>query len=284
MIISIRLGCLIMAVVLMTTRSTTFAFVVFVPPPSSLLSMLIHQHCRPVQPVTLRMGSTHHEEQVARFVGDGDGVGYSIEQVSSRDRALDIWVFRNWSPPLADYLAQNPEYASNPEEALRRLTPFHNDQGRKIVLSGGEFVHFVACRTRGENREQQQQQQQQQEGDRGVDISQRTRGVVAHVDVHRKESAPSSGQTMEVDATDGDVILEMKNLLVDENYRRQGIARALVEAVQKHAAQQCDNTATSATVYLHVELDNDAAIPLYLSLGFEFDAKEESRMNWTTTC
>jgi ribosomal protein S18 acetylase RimI-like enzyme len=88
----------------------------------------------------------------------------------------------------------------------------------------------------------------------------KTHGVVGVVDVHRK---PNSA------------LLELKNLRVHETGRRQGIASALVEAVQEYARK------ISGAVYLNYDQDNEAAIRLYLSRGFQLDPKEELKMIWT---
>ena len=172
---------------------------------------------------------------------------FPIKEVANRAEASAVMAFWNYSLPLDEFLTDNPDFG--PAEALKLLTPFHNDQGQKQVLSGGEFVHFVAT-------------------------DPVTGLLAATVDVHRKE-----------ETDDGGVTVELKNLRVKDQYRRRGIARDLVEAVKNHAIQQCRQLrATKATVYLHVELNNDAATPLYVSQGFEFDEREECKMAWTSTC
>lgn len=54
---------------------------------------------------------------------------------------------------------------------------------------------------------------------------------------------------------------EIHTLAVDPAYQRQGIGRALLRALLEHAC--------GATVFLEVRTDNEAAIQLYRSEGFE---------------
>jgi ribosomal protein S18 acetylase RimI-like enzyme len=100
------------------------------------------------------------------------------------------------------------------------------------------------------------------------DLAKRTHGVIASVDAHQ-----------EADVDKG-VMVELKNLRVDEGFRRRGIARALVEAVKEYAREVCNERMT--TVHLAIELDNVGAIKLYKSQGFQQDPIEERRLLWKT--
>jgi ribosomal protein S18 acetylase RimI-like enzyme len=53
------------------------------------------------------------------------------------------------------------------------------------------------------------------------------------------------------------------NVAVHPNYRRQGIARSLTSAALDHSRKR-----GAGSAWLHVREDNDAAVGLYLSLGF----------------
>ena len=176
-----------------------------------------------------------------------------------------MMVFWNYSQPLEDYLSQHcPDESSSEatiEEALKLLTPFHNDHGQKQVLSGGEFVHFIASVVHDDDDDDENNE------------------LAATVDVHQNNEIDTAGGVRMI-------VLELKNLRVKDQYRRRGIGRALVQTVQNYAREQCSQQlgAIKATVYLHVELDNDSAIPLYISQGFQFDSNEECKMTWTCSC
>lgn len=57
---------------------------------------------------------------------------------------------------------------------------------------------------------------------------------------------------------------EIENIAVDHDYRRQGIARALLDRAINHVS-----TRGARTIYLEVRESNDTAQKLYESAGFE---------------
>ena len=161
---------------------------------------------------------------------------FTIEQVSNRRRALDVFVFRQWSVSAADYqqtwLDQHDE-ALTEQEAVERLTPGIDDNGRDTTILGGPIVSFVALVS-----------------DEHFD---RTHGVAATVDAKLEEQH-----------------VYLKNLLVDERARRRGVASALVAAVKVFT-----ETTPADEVVLHVERHNGNAIAFYEKEGFEFAEENE---------
>ena len=61
--------------------------------------------------------------------------------------------------------------------------------------------------------------------------------------------------------------LFLKNMIVDENFRRQGFARRLLARVEEHAKER-----GIRDVYLEVLANNEGAMRLYTQQGFEFTA------------
>ena len=59
--------------------------------------------------------------------------------------------------------------------------------------------------------------------------------------------------------------LFLKNMIVDENFRRQGFARRLLGRVEEHAKER-----GIRDVYLEVLANNEGAMRLYEKQGFEF--------------
>jgi ribosomal protein S18 acetylase RimI-like enzyme len=73
----------------------------------------------------------------------------------------------------------------------------------------------------------------------------------------------------------GKRILMLANIAVDPEYRRQGIARSLVEMALEHSrARRAD------AIWLHVRADNPGAVQLYQSLGFE---QRSIRTTWRSS-
>jgi ribosomal-protein-alanine N-acetyltransferase len=69
---------------------------------------------------------------------------------------------------------------------------------------------------------------------------------------------------------------EILTIAVDEQYKRQGIGRKLVEQAQKHAFRE-----GAKTVFLEVAEDNDAARALYEACGFsEHGRRKDYYRRW----
>lgn len=91
-------------------------------------------------------------------------------------------------------------------------------------------------------------------GARGSSSSSRSR-VVGTVDVFEREAEGSTLPRR----------LFLKNMIVDEAFRRQGFARRLLSRVEEHA-----RNIGIKEVYLEVLANNEGAIQLYTQQGFQF--------------
>lgn len=166
------------------------------------------------------------------------GDDFTIEQVSDRSRALDVFVFREYSVSADEYQKQQLEQYGKvvtEQEAIRQLTPTIDDNGRDTAILSGPMVTFIAVSTKRE------------------DVYQRTHGVVAAVDAILK----------------GDHVY-LRNLLVDERVRGCGLGRALVSAVKN-----CTKQSPVSKIILHVNRRNVNAVALYETEGFELQEERD---------
>jgi len=160
---------------------------------------------------------------------------YAIEQVRDRQRALDVSVFRSFSISATEYqqkLLDEHQENITEQEAVEYLTKGINDAGQQTGILGGPLFSFVAvCEGFG-----------------------RTHGVVAAVDAKLNEDH-----------------VYLKNLAVDEQLRRRGVASALVTAVKSFT-----ETTPVHQVVLHVDRQTNVnAVALYLKEGFDFEEERE---------
>lgn len=166
---------------------------------------------------------------------------FCIEQVSNRHRALDVMVFRSIRLTAAEYQQQwldEHDESLTEQEAVERLTPSIDENGRDTSILGGPLVTFVVICNSIENDSN----------------FARTHGVVAAVDAKLNQDH-----------------VYLKNLDVDERVRRRGLASALVTAVKDYTKASPVNE-----VVLHVERPNNVnAIALYEKKGFEFQEERE---------
>ena len=130
-----------------------------------------------------------------------------------------------------------------------------DDNGQDLWFSGGErglLKQFAAI-------------MKNEQGDEdGLDI---TNAVIGAADIHLR--------SFERDKL-YHVGIEVKNVRVDSSFRRQGVARSLMDEIQNHVRAHH----SSAEVYLHVDVDNLAARALYQSKGFKDDPMENGKMTW----
>ena len=117
-------------------------------------------------------------------------------QVQSKQEALNVQVFRNFSCSVGDLLSDQP--ALSWQEAFDFLTSDLDDQGRNRKHLGDPITCFYAARDDGSE----------------------THQVLGVVDAQVKVS---------------DGCINLKNLRVDERARRQGIGSMLVSRVKEYA-------------------------------------------------
>jgi len=192
----------------------------------------------------------------------------SIHVVDSRERALDLLVFRhgNLFSSVEEYMESNPQVLSR-EDALKTLTSSYDDKGKDLAYlgsagqAGRDLVQFYALADTVSGI------------DNDVpDVLTRCHGVVGSVDAHKQPLEDKDGSVL---------LIELKNLRVQENMRRQGIGKALVEAVQHYAQSQAVKK-NKVVVFLQFDSNNHGAIQLYREAGFVLDDHDQNKMNWYT--
>lgn len=220
---------------------------------------------------TLPLNGHASQDTVVMRVTDSpleERIPYSICRVNSRERALDVLVFRHGRlvTSVEEYLTKNPNQTI--DGALHFLTSTYDEQGQSLEFSGGdeagELVQFFAV------------VQNSTICNNGLDQAflSRTHGVIGSIDAF-KSMRSCTGEM------DQDAIIELKNLRVHDSCRRQGIGRALVEAVQQYAQQVKEHGEQGkAMVYLQFDSNNVGAIRIYEDAGFFIDGEDTNRMIW----
>jgi ribosomal protein S18 acetylase RimI-like enzyme len=181
-------------------------------------------------------------------------IKFQVERVSSKSRALDVQVFRQWRLSVEEFMKEesnknqeSSNSASSDEEALHLLTKDFDENGQNTKLLGDEpVVQFIAiC--------------QDDCGNKNT-LFDNTNGVVGVVDAILQHYRPIPDVDLSLP------YVYLRNLRVDERMRRQGVASCLVQAVNDYAKE----TDGVDVVLLHVDQENDGAIRLYKNHGFEY--------------
>jgi len=234
---------------------STFVF----PPPisSGILSTNIYVH---ENNDIILSNNNKNNKNVEVMVG-GDIL---IERVSSRSRVLDLRVFRGFSMSSSEFVRKqyidNNIIISN-DESILQLTSSYNDNGTDISVIGKSPVQFVAVVNTGNAKELEVNHR----------VHSRTNGVIASIDAQIKVNDDNyhKDSNINVIPITNDYV-SLKNLNVHEDFRRRGIASALVKMVKMYAKENKINT-----VMLEVEYSNKNAIRLYQREGFQFMEKME---------
>jgi ribosomal protein S18 acetylase RimI-like enzyme len=220
--------------------------------------------------------------------------------VNNRERALDVLVFRHGKLFLSveEYELKHPNTPR--EEALRQLTSSYDDRGKDLLhqqVRGEELVQFYALVDSNHRRYEEYN-------------NSRTHGVIGSIDGQSKKRRLSKDNSI------GAIEIELKNLRVHDAFRRQGIGKALVQAIQDYGRDRLqplllkETTTTSSSssssskkdddddddeedknnrihkdvvVFLQFDSTNHGAIRLYEDCGFVVDSRDPNRMNWSCT-
>jgi ribosomal protein S18 acetylase RimI-like enzyme len=176
-----------------------------------------------------------------------DNAVFSIHPVTTRERTLDVLLFRHGKlvQTVDQYCQTHPDCTQ--DEALQRLTcdTFDNSNLHQFYATIDESSELFSKFPPG--------------------FLDHTHGVIGSVDVEAVASTTTTTSNL----------LELKNLRVHEAARRQGMGKALLQAVQNHALSM------GANVYLEVDSDNLGAIELYQQMGFSSEKDNANRMTWT---
>eukprot|EP00551_Chaetoceros_affinis_P003011 CAMPEP_0203660880 /NCGR_PEP_ID=MMETSP0088-20131115/58269_1 /ASSEMBLY_ACC=CAM_ASM_001087 /TAXON_ID=426623 /ORGANISM="Chaetoceros affinis, Strain CCMP159" /LENGTH=252 /DNA_ID=CAMNT_0050523415 /DNA_START=1 /DNA_END=759 /DNA_ORIENTATION=+ len=196
---------------------------------------------------------------------NNDSLAIQIERVSSRNRVLDVQVFRGFSISASEFIHKQRSELNvtiSEKDAISQLTPSYDDDGKELDSIGDPVTQFtaLACH-RTDNRFSSQEEY--------------TRGVVIGAVDAKIRRSPSSLPSLGDPGILVDELLwphvSLKNLSVDKDFRRMGVASALVRAVKVFAIEE-----KMTAVILEVEHANTGAVNLYEKEGFVFVDEEET--------
>lgn len=202
-------------------------------------------------PVVLLFLSAKYGCPLAAVVCDHDHVSFRVERVASVEECLDVLVFRGMSLRSE----RNGKTADETDVDTAALL-FKQQLRAKLPRSiqefeagGGRIVQFAAVVASKEAT--------------ATDVND-VSVVVGAIDAQVEASVRA--RTFELPDR-----VHVKNLRVHENYRRKGIGRALLSAVEQFALGETTRTATPEAVTLKVEQhSNPKAVQLYEQEGFVF--------------
>lgn len=159
---------------------------------------------------------------------------FNVERITTQERCLDVQAFRLVS--IRSDIKSDSSVLVDPLEmaAAREELRFNPRQLRYFEVNGGRVVQFAAMAESG--------------------------SVVGSVEAEFATSVP--GQSFDLPDC-----VHLKNLRVDQRYRRRGIASSLICAVVGYAKDQ--TTAEAVTLKVEQEL-NPNAVALYEKKGFSF--------------
>lgn len=199
----------------------------------------------------------------------------TIERVSNRSRALDVKVFRGFSIPVSEYIQKQlieHNLVMTEQECIQILTSSYDDYGQDMSILGEPLVQFVAVVSYNQTITGDGILMSQNSSTPLSIVHERTNGVVGVINAQIKRKVGGS----RIDATNNNnnnhnnndipwPHVSLKNLNVHTDFRRQGLASALVNQVKQYAEKEAINA-----IVLEVECDNHGAVRLYLKEGFKF--------------
>ncbi len=188
-----------------------------------------------------------------------DDYDISIERVSTRARVLDVRVFRGFSISAPEYIKRQTlelNFTILEEDAIKQLTSSYDNNGKELDFIGHPVVQYIAVAYQQRDYEFSAEQEC-------------TNGVIGAVDAKIQWSPSSSLSTGQLGRLPWPHV-SLKNLNVHENFRRMGVASALVGAVQVFAREE-----GMRAVILEVDCENTGAVSLYKKEGFVFIDESE---------
>ena len=220
------------------------------------------------------MGRRHHVGALLLLltIASTNGLAFSIHRVSTQEQCLDTIAFRRWSMrcerrmrfadqqsssnsslgdvPAGDYPEQEMDELQMIRNELKTSTP---KSAKHYKAMGGSIIQFAAILESDEAKKES-------------DFLAQIIGVI-----EAEPLGATKGRTFALPNR-----LHIANLRTHHKYRRQGIGKALVEAVMQHAmSEDCQiGEGNIEAVTLKVERDqNPTAARLYEQEGFLFDDK-----------
>ena len=180
-----------------------------------------------------------------------------VEKVASKQRALDVKVFRQFSIPVEQYIVDYHEKNNvllTESEALDRLMPGFNENGEYLKHVGPDEREVQFAAIYDEHNPILKERYSITNGVMGVVCAQ-IRCRNNSFDLMRTKNVSSSRVLPPH--------VYLANLRVDEMMRRKGIGTSLMKAIEEYASSNNINT-----IILSVDPDNHGAIQMYQRHGF----------------
>jgi ribosomal protein S18 acetylase RimI-like enzyme len=211
----------------------------------------------------------------------------TIERVSTKRRALDVHVFRQWSISAKEHIEKQTQSSSTgsteimtEDEAIDHLMRGYGSDGRYInnVSKNDPAVQFVTLYQPQHSGSWKSGCYNRQNGVVGaVDIQLRNADSDVSIDdmVHLVERSQELSATGESDLSFSESSLPshvyLSNLRVDDQMQGHGLGAALMAAVTFHVRTQTP----ASMILLTVQNDNHSAIRVYLREGYGYLEKNK---------
>ena len=192
-----------------------------------------------------------------------------IELVSTKKRALDLRIYKNFSVTPEEYIYEQKEKEPGAEtsitkdEAIDLLMPGYDERGNyiEIIPPNGHELNFVAIH----------KSHSQSGEDAPNTMYARQNGVVGTVRAQPRNLKETFIWEDPLDMQRLPPHLYLSNLSVHEDLRRRGIGNALISAVASYASSMEGVDA----VILCVDNTNIGAIRMYENDGYKYISQNE---------
>ena len=197
---------------------------------------------------------------------------FHIEKVSTKERALDVRIFRGFSISPAEFILkkhdENAEKGPLSEaEAIDQLMPGYDAASNEInhVSPHEREVYFAAVLSNQYKEEEEKSLCQAFARQNGV------MGVV-RTQVRHQDSVVSLEDMLSSNSTRCQAPhVYLSNLRIDDSMRRRGLATALLSAVTSY----CRAIEGVNLILLSVDNDNEGAIDAYKKCGYRYVTRND---------
>ena len=200
---------------------------------------------------------------------------YYIEESDTKQRALDVQVFRGLSSSAGEHRSEQRRLGNDisEQEAVDLLMEKYDESGRYVAyrVPGHEpQTYFVALYKYNTDTEISRE-----------DAFSRQNGIVGVVSAQLRRRLPLIVGTEPAPTALWDSVMlpsphvYVANMSVEIIMRRKGVASELLGAIRKYASDWSDHVGEKIPLVLTVDNGNDGAIRLYEKAGFQYMGKND---------